>query len=86
MWGVLPDGRGSAEMLLEREADPNGQVYEGGTLLSQAYGMIARFKPFGGRECQGPGCQKAIKLRYFLLDVKGPKPRKPSIDYARLFQ
>lgn len=43
-----------AEMLLERGADPNGQVYASGTPLSEAYGqrdepMIALLERFGGR-------------------------------------
>ena len=43
-----------AEMLLERGADPNGQVYASGTPLSEAYGqrdekMIALLERFGGK-------------------------------------
>ena len=43
-----------AEILLERGADPNGQVYASGTPLSEAYGqrddqMIALLERFGGR-------------------------------------
>ena len=43
-----------AEMLLERGADPNGQVYASGTPLSEAYGqrddkMIALLERYGGK-------------------------------------
>lgn len=43
-----------AEMLLERGADPNGQVYASGTPLSEAYGqrderMVALLERFGGK-------------------------------------
>jgi ankyrin repeat protein len=43
-----------AEMLLERGADPNGQVYASGTPLSEAYGqrderMIALLERYGGQ-------------------------------------
>jgi hypothetical protein len=43
-----------ARMLLERGADPNGQVYAGGTPLSEAFGqrdeeMIALLERFGGQ-------------------------------------
>src|SRR5262249_38189258 len=43
-----------AKMLLERGADPNGQVYASGTPLSEAYGqrdeqMIALLEQYGGR-------------------------------------
>jgi ankyrin repeat protein len=43
-----------AEILLERGADPNGQVYASGTPLSEAYGqiddkMIALLERFGGK-------------------------------------
>lgn len=43
-----------AQMLLERGADPNGQVYASGTPLSEAYGqqddaMIALLEKYGGK-------------------------------------
>jgi ankyrin repeat protein len=43
-----------AEMLLERGADPNGQVYASGTPLSEAYGqrddkMVALLERYGGK-------------------------------------
>jgi hypothetical protein len=43
-----------AEILLERGADPNGQVYASDTPLSEAYGqrdeqMIGLLERFGGR-------------------------------------
>ena len=69
-----------AQMLLERGADPNGQVYASGTPLSEAYGqrneeMIARLERFGGKSnASMAGLYRRIDLARRLLDQHGDTP------------
>jgi len=69
-----------AEMLLERGADPNGQVYASGTPLSEAYGqrdetMIALLERFGGKSnASMAGLYRRPDLARKLLDEFGDTP------------
>jgi ankyrin repeat protein len=66
-----------AEMLLERGADPNGQVYASGTPLSEAYGqrdeqMIALLERYGGKSnASMAGMYRRADLARRLLDEFG---------------
>jgi ankyrin repeat protein len=66
-----------AEMLLERGADPNGQVYASGTPLSEAYGqrdekMIALIESYGGKSnASMAGLYRRADLARRLLDEFG---------------
>ena len=66
-----------AEMLLERGADPNGQVYASGTPLSEAYGqrdekMIALLERYGGKSnASMAGMYRRMDLARRLLDELG---------------
>jgi ankyrin repeat protein len=66
-----------AEMLLERGADPNGQVYASGTPLSEAYGqrderMIALLERYGGKSnASMAGLYRRPDLAKRLLDEFG---------------
>jgi ankyrin repeat protein len=66
-----------AEMLLERGADPNGQVYASGTPLSEAYGqrderMIGLLERYGGRSnASMAGLYRRADLARRLLDEFG---------------
>lgn len=66
-----------AEMLLERGADPNGQVYASGTPLSEAYGqrderMIALLERYGGKSnASMAGLYRRADLARHLLDEFG---------------
>ncbi len=66
-----------AEMLLERGADPNGQVYASGTPLSEAYGqrdekMVALLERYGGRtNASMAGLYRRADIARRLLDQFG---------------
>jgi ankyrin repeat protein len=66
-----------AQMLLERGADPNGQVYASGTPLSEAYGqrdeeMIALLESYGGKSNPSmAGLYRRADLARRLLDEFG---------------
>jgi ankyrin repeat protein len=66
-----------AEMLLERGADPNAQVYASGTPLSEAYGqrderMIALLERFGGKSnASMAGLYRRADLARRLLEEHG---------------
>src|SRR5260370_14832511 len=66
-----------AEMLLERGADPNGQVYASGTPLSEAYGqrdeaMIALLERHGGKSnASMAGMYRRADVAQRLLDEFG---------------
>jgi ankyrin repeat protein len=66
-----------AEMLLERGADPNAQVYASGTPLSEAYGqrderMIALLERYGGKSnASMAGMYRRADLARRLLDEFG---------------
>jgi ankyrin repeat protein len=69
-----------AEMLLERGADPNGQVYASGTPLSEAYGqrderMIALLERYGGKSnASMAGLYRRADLARHLLKEFGDTP------------
>ena len=66
-----------AEMLLERGADPNGQVYASGTPLSEAFGqrdeaMIALLERYGGKaNASMAGLYRRADLARRLLEEHG---------------
>jgi ankyrin repeat protein len=69
-----------AETLLERGADPNGEIYASGTPLSEAYGqrderMIALLERYGGRSNPTmAGLYRRVDLARRLLDEFGDAP------------
>ncbi len=69
-----------AEMLLEHGADPNGQVYAGGTPLSEAYGqrndkMVALLERYGGQSNPSmAGLYRRPDLARKLLEKYGDTP------------
>lgn len=69
-----------AEMLLEKGADPNGQVYASGTPLSEAYGqrderMIALLEKYGGKSNPSmAGLYRRKDLALRLLAEHGDTP------------